>query len=105
MMGAILAPNAAPAFTFQDSNGDKWAPKFDVEEQARQFNTPNGSAPTAGKQSFETPLGTMHFGVQRMAPGYDSAFGRSFDSRFRAQQDRRYLDRMFTPIPGPQDGR
>jgi len=104
MIGVMLAPTAAPAFTFEDG-GDKWAPKFDIEEQARQFSTPNADASAVGKRSFETPIGTMQFGVQRVAPGYGSPYGPSFDSRVRAQQDRRHLDRMLTPIPAPDDGR
>lgn len=103
-VAAMLAPTAAPAFTFEDGSG-KWAPKFDVEEQARQFSTPDATGSTAGKQSFDTPIGTMQFSVRRGAPGYGSAFDPAFDSQVRAQQDRRYLDQMFTPVPGPYDGR
>jgi hypothetical protein len=85
--GLMLAPCAAPAFTIDDGS-DGSTPKFDLEEQSRNFRTQGADLSTPAKREIETPYGTMHFGVQR-----DSLFGSPAGSR----ADRRYMDRMLTP--------
>jgi hypothetical protein len=86
--GLMLAPCAAQAFTIDDGS-DGSTPKFDLEEQSRNFRTQQGTdLSTPGTRGVETPYGTMHFGVQR-----DSLFGSPGGSR----TDRRYMDRMLTP--------
>jgi hypothetical protein len=105
MVAAWLAPAPAHAFTMEGGTGDQWNPKFNIEEQAHQFSTPGTDSATAGKGTFDTPIGTMHFGVGPDAPGFGSPFGPSFDSSARAREDRRHFERMFTPFPQPEDGR
>ena len=105
LAGAMLAPQAAGGFTVEDGSPDPWTPKFNLEEQARQFSTPGGGdTATGGIKKFDTPIGSLHFGVGRDASGFGSPFSRSFDSTARAQDDRRHLNRMFTPIQRPNDG-
>src|SRR5436189_4553823 len=77
----VLTAPVAQAFTFenkdQDGAGPYAVPKFDLQEQARQFSS-GGSSGTAtpGKTDFDTPLGkgTMQFGVQQ-GPSMGSGFG------------------------------
>ncbi|MEW6449012.1 MAG: hypothetical protein AB1490_00040 [Pseudomonadota bacterium] len=82
---ALLAgATAAHAFTFQDGGqggqGQYAVPKFDLEEQAKQFRA--GGSKDASK--WETPLGSgkLQFGVQqngqpssRFAPGFSPTPG------------------------------
>jgi hypothetical protein len=92
--GAMIAP-PAHAFTFEDGKGNT-VPKFDLEEQARQFRKPGTDLSAADKKGVETPFGNLQFGVQRN----DSAFGRSpFVSNFGPgpNADRRHYERLFTP--------
>jgi hypothetical protein len=92
--GAMIAP-PAHAFTFEDGKGNT-VPKFDLEEQARQFRKPDLSAVEKDKKGVETPIGNLQFGVQRN----DSTFGRSpFASSFGPgpNADRRHYERLFTP--------
>ncbi len=111
LLAAVAAAPAAQAFTFVDPNGTPSSggsaghsattvPKFDIEEHTRQFRSGNAGAATPGTaiREFETPLGkgTVHFGVQQ-----NSAFGSPFSSGFRAQEDRRHMDRMLS-APGLQ---
>jgi hypothetical protein len=72
----MLAAPAAQAFTLggEAANGSSKnyeVPKFDLEEQAKNFRS-GGSGTTPGKTGFDTPIGTMQFGVQQ---GPRSAFG------------------------------
>ncbi len=90
----VLAVPAAHAFTMQDgSGGGTTAPKFDLEEQARQFRTPDASAFTGNAQKFELPNGgTLQFST-RSDPMFGSPFGFSGSSA----ADRQYMNRMFDP--------
>jgi hypothetical protein len=82
-----LAPSAQ-AFTFQDSKGNT-IPKFDLEEQARQYRAPAIDTTTPANK-METPFGTLQFGVQRNSP-----FASPWSSTGNA--DRRHYERMFAP--------
>ena len=75
--GALLAPSAARAFTFEDGKGNT-IPKFDLEEQSRQFRKPEADLSAADKKGIDTPLGKLQFGVERN----DSAFRSPFASPF-----------------------
>lgn len=97
--GALLASAPARAFTVDDGSDRMAVPKFDIDEQTRQFRSPQYDFTTPGAGTFDTPVGTMHFGVQRGG----SMFGSPFGADRRALEDRRHLDRMFTPIQPPQD--
>jgi hypothetical protein len=105
VIAALFAPAPACAFTMEGGSDDPWNPKFNIEEQAHQFSTPGTDSATAGKGTFDTPIGTMHFSVGPDAPGFGSPFGQSFDNSARAREDRRHFERMFTPIQPPEDGR
>ena len=95
----VLAAPAAQAFTIenkdQDGAGAYAVPKFDIEEQARNFRS-GGSGATPGKTDFDTPLGkgTMHFGVQQ-----GSAFGpgMGFGPVTGSRAGRADFERMVTP--------
>jgi hypothetical protein len=99
----MLLPNAASAFTYEDGASNLLTPQFDIEEQARKFNTPNIASETAtgDKRGVETPIGTLHFGVRRDTPVFGSPFSSSFNSR--AREDQRHFERMLTPVPKPED--
>ena len=91
----MLTPASAYAFTFQDGQGNK-IPQFDLEEQARQFRTPDPSASAAAK-AVETPFGKLEFGVQqRGTPMFGSPFAPSFGSG-TGNADRRHYERLFAP--------
>lgn len=94
LAGVLFTPGAVSAFTIDDGSGGRTEiPKFNIEEQARQFRTPDAGA-AAGMKEFDTPVGKLQFGVQRGGP---------FDSGLRAEEDRRHFDRMLTPIQRPMD--
>ena len=94
--GVLLAPPAARAFTFEDGNkGSSSIPKFDLEEQAKQFRTPQLDASSAAKQ-YDTPFGKLQFGVDQNSSAFRT-FGPSFGSSFNSNADRRHYERMFTP--------
>jgi hypothetical protein len=88
---AVGVALAQPAAAFTIEGGDaRWSPKFDLEEQARQFRAPGREA-TPGTTSLDVPGGRLQFGVQRDTP----AFGSPFDMPSRAQ--RHHYDRLFDP--------
>ena len=95
-VAALLAP-AAHAFTFEDGKGNT-IPKFDLEEQMRQFRkldldtSSAANTSSAAKKSMETPIGTFQFRVNR---GF-SSFGPSSGGR-ASNADRRHYDRLFAP--------
>ena len=93
---AVFAVPAAHAFTMQDgSDGATTAPKFDLEEQARQFRTPDASAfsGAGNTQKFELPNGgTLQFSTRSYST-FSSPFG--FTSSGAAE--RQHMDRMFDP--------
>jgi hypothetical protein len=93
--GALSAPPAARAFTFEDGKGNA-IPKFDLEEQARQFRKPEADVSAVDKKGLDTPFGKLQFGVQQNDSmfGYRSPFVSGSGS---GNADRRHYERMFTP--------
>jgi hypothetical protein len=73
----MLAAPAAHAFTVEnkDAAGQYTVPKFDLEEQAKNFRKTDGS--TAGKSDFSTPFGsgTFQFGVTQGPSNFGFAPG------------------------------
>jgi hypothetical protein len=99
VLAVILTTPVAQAFTMVDPNGTDAAgavPKFDLEEQTRHFRSGDGSGTGTAIREFKTPMGngTVNFGIQRD----NRMFG---SSGFRAQDDRRHMDRMLS-APGLQ---
>jgi hypothetical protein len=76
--GALAAP-AAHAFTMEnkDAAGNYGVPKFDIEEQAKNFS--KGAVDTSVKNDGGVPFagGTLHFGVQQ-GSNFNSGFGPGF---------------------------
>jgi hypothetical protein len=88
--GAFAAPGAR-AFTIEGQSTDqKGVPKFDLEEQAKNFR--KGGVDTSMKSDGSTPFagGTLHFGVN------NSTFGPGMlgPSNRNTRQD---FERMLTP--------
>ena len=86
---ALAAP-PAHAFTMEGPDASQYQlPKFDLEEQSRNFRTGSPDGITAGKNQYEMPLGAgaLHFGVQQapasnfMMPGYGFAAPASRNTR------------------------
>ena len=96
----VLTGPAAQAFTFenkdQDGAGAYAVPKFDIEEQARNFRSGGTGTATPGKTDFDTPLGkgTMQFGVQQ-GPSFCSGMG--FGAVNGSRAGRADFERMVTP--------
>ena len=91
LAAAILAP-AALAFTSENRDasgtGQYVLPKFDVEEQAKNFRRGDGSTPAANVREIDTPFGkgTLQFGVQqRSSTNFGSAFSPSFGPAFGSE--------------------
>ncbi len=94
----VLAAPAAHAFTIEnkDAAGAYAVPKFDIEEQARNFRKDGSGAPAPGKSSFDTPVGKLEFGVgQRSISGF--GFGPGFGPDASARASRQHMDRMLAP--------
>jgi hypothetical protein len=93
----ILAAPAAQAFTFenkdQDGAGAYAVPKFDIQEQARNFRS-GGAATTPGKSELDTPVGKLQFGVQQ-GPAFGSGLG--FGPMSGSRAGRADFERMVTP--------
>ncbi len=94
----MLAAPAAHAFTLggEAAGGDKnyEVPKFDLEEEAKNFRS-GGSGTTPGKTQFDTPVGTMQFGVHQ---GPRSAFGPGgLGPSSGSRVNRMDFERMVTP--------
>jgi hypothetical protein len=91
--GLMLAPVPGLAFTIEngDGSGGGAIPKFDMDEQLRNFRTPTQDSLTTPKRDLQTPFGSMQFDVRQ-----GSAFS-PWGSSMRAQEDRRHFDRMFDP--------
>jgi hypothetical protein len=104
-LGALAAilMFAAPAQAFTlggEAAGNRSnyeVPKFDLEEQAKNFRSGGSTSTTPGKTDFNTPLGkgTMEFGVQqRPAFGFGpGGMGPATGSR----ANRMDFERMVTP--------
>jgi hypothetical protein len=96
---AMAAP-AAHAFTVEnkDADGQYAVPKFDLEEQSKNFR--KGDAATAGKGDYSIPLGngSVSFGV---TPGSAFNSGSVFSSQlgpaWSAQSSRQEFDRRLAP--------
>ncbi len=92
---AAHAP-AAHAFTFEnkDSEGAYGVPKFDIEEQAKNFR--KGADSSNGKTSYDTPIGKLQFGVgQGPASGFGTFGGMGFGPTPR--NTRQDFERVVTP--------
>ena len=94
----VLAAPAAQAFTFEnrevDGAGAYAVPKFDLQEQARQFSRGGSGTATPGKTDFDTPIGKMQFGVQQ-GPAFGSGMG--FGPATGSRAGRADFERMVTP--------
>jgi hypothetical protein len=95
----VLAGPSAHAFTVEnkDEGGQYGMPKFDLEEQAKNFRK-GGDAASPGKSDFSTPLGngTVSFGVtQGPASGFGPGFG--IGGLGPTRNSRQDMDRMLAP--------
>ena len=94
----MLGAPAAQAFTLggEAAGNDKnyEVPKFDLEEQAKNFRT-GGSGTTPGKSQFDTPIGTMQFGVQQGPSRF--GFGPGGPGPGSSRVNRMDFERMVTP--------
>jgi hypothetical protein len=108
----LLAAPAAHAFTvenkdaggggtasgFTGSNNPYAAPKFDIEEQAKNFRSPGSSITNPGaKTDFSTPYGngSMFFGVQQ-GPAFGFGAG-GMSPSVGSRANRMDFERMVTP--------
>ena len=87
LAGSLLAQPVVHAFTIQDGTGVGPVPKFDLEEQSRNFRKGDLTTPGTGKGEWETPVGKLQFGVQSN-PRFGAGSGAA---------DRRHFDRMLAP--------
>ena len=96
--GALLAPPAAHAFTLENDPA-KAIPNFDFDEQLRQFrNAPAlDTSAAANKKGYETPFGTLQFGVNSNRTPFSSQYGSGFGMSNSGNADRRHYERMFAP--------
>ena len=98
----MFAAPTAQALTLggEAANGTKdgyEVPKFDLEEQVKNFRSGGSTSTTPGKTDFNTPLGkgTMEFGVKQ---GPSSAFGFGpGGSSPGSRVNRMDFERMVTP--------
>jgi hypothetical protein len=98
----VLAVPAAHAFTVEnkDAAGQYGVPKFDIEEQSKNFRKDGAGATTNSNGFYETPLGNgkLQFGIQ---PGGSSNFGSVFSPQLgpslSVQQSRQEFDRRLAP--------
>jgi hypothetical protein len=94
-----LASPAAHAFTIEDkdSTGQYAAPKFDLEEQSKNFRKNGAGLTSDGKGMLETPLGngSLQFGVTQ-GPTFGSGlgFGGLGPASRNSRQD---MDRILAP--------
>jgi hypothetical protein len=96
---ALAAP-AAHAFTMEDrdSTGQYAVPKFDLDEQMKNFRKDSAGAASNGKSAFETPLGngTLQFGVQQ-GPAFGPGFGPGLGLGPALRNNRQDMDRIVAP--------
>ena len=98
---ALTAP-AAYAFTVEnkDATGQYAVPKFDLEEQSKNFRKDGAGGTTNSNGLYETPFagGKLQFGIQ---PGGSSNFGSVFSPQLgpglSAQNSRQEFDRRLAP--------
>jgi hypothetical protein len=108
----LLAAPGAHAFTVENReagdgaasgfSGSPYAPpKFDVEEQAKNFRSAGSSLTSPGpKTDFSTPYGSgsVSFGVQQGSAFGGTGFGAGGTSAFTGSRvNRADFDRMVTP--------
>lgn len=99
LLAAVLPVPAAHAFTVEnkDAAGQFTVPKFDLEEQAKNFRK-DGSGGSDTKSSYDTPIGKLQFGVeQRSWSGFRSGFGAGLGPSDGLRASRRDMDRMLAP--------
>ena len=98
----VLAAPAARAFTVEnkDAAGQYGVPKFDLEEQSKNFRKDGAGVTTNSNGLYETPLGNgkLQFGIQ---PGgssnFGSVFGPGLGPASSAQSQRQEFDRRLAP--------
>lgn len=95
-VAAVLAAPAARAFTVEnkDAAGNYSVPKFDVEEQAKNFRKDGSGTVANGKTSYDTPVGKLEFGVGQ-GPSNFGGFGSGFGPNSR--NTRADFERVVTP--------
>jgi hypothetical protein len=93
----LLAAPAAHAFTVEnkDAAGQYTVPKFDLEEQAKNFRKGDGS--NTGKGDFSTPFGsgTLQFGVRQGPSNF--GFGPGLGPTGLQQNSRQEFNRRLAP--------
>jgi hypothetical protein len=98
--GALAAP-AAHAFTVEnkDEGGQYGVPKFDLEEQSKNFRKGDTSNFTAGKSDFSTPVGsgTLSFGVTQGPAGFGSLLTPGLGLSGSSQNSRQEFERRLAP--------
>ena len=98
----VLTAPGAYAFTVEnkDAAGQYAVPKFDLEEQSRNFRKDGSGGTTNSNGLYETPFagGKLQFGIQ---PGGSSNFGSVFSPQLgpglSAQNSRQEFDRRLAP--------
>jgi hypothetical protein len=98
----VQAASAAHAFTVEnkDEGGQYGVPKFNLEEQMKNFRKDGSDASSTGKNFYETPLGPgkLQFGVtQGPASGFGSAFSPSFGPADGSRASRQDFNRVVAP--------
>lgn len=100
---SLLTAPSALAFTMENKDGGGYAvPKFDLEEQSRQFRKEGSAAGginTGSKTLYETPLGNgkLQFGVSQGAgsgfgsPVYGSQLGPGYSGQYYRDEFNRRL--------------
>lgn len=98
----VLAAPAARAFTVEnkDATGQYSLPKFDLEEQSKNFRK-DGGASTSGKGDYSIPLGSgsLQFGVTPGGSTFNSGsvFSPQFSPAWAAQSSRQEFERRLAP--------
>jgi hypothetical protein len=97
----MLAAPLAHGFTIEnkDSEGQYGVPKFDLEEQSKNFRKDGTGTVVGSGKMYETPIGDgkLQFGVtQGSASGFGSPFSAQLGPGNSAAQ-RQHLDRMLSP--------
>jgi hypothetical protein len=73
-MSGAFAASAAHAFTMEGQSADQYGvPKFDLEEQAKNFSKGGVDTSTNGG-GMQVGPGTLHFGVQQGSTGFGPGF-------------------------------
>ena len=98
----VLAGSAAHAFTVEnkDEGGQYGVPKFNLEEQSKNFRKDGSDSSSTGKSLYETPLGNgkLQFGVtQGPASSFGSVFSPGFGPSGSSQNSRLEFERRLAP--------